>query len=417
MSELVEDFGDCAPTDFVDAAVAGCIGLVPMFQPIVSLSDGMTVGYEALARWPSLAHLRPSVVFERAATNGRLDRLDRACTAAALQAALGAALGPDHLLMVNCEPSTVQLRCGDDELTEQARDKLQLVFEITERSLLTHPKTLLQKVSAMRSDRFAVALDDVGAHPDSLALLDVLAPDLIKLDIAMVQSRLSDSGARTFAGVLAHQERTGAVILAEGVETDEHLERALAVGATLGQGYRFGSAAPLPPSTPASWSLPTNPRQQAIADSPFDAVRGHAPVRTVRRSTVVALSHHIERLARPGFDAPILLAALQHKKFFSDSMRDRYRRIAERSVLVAVFGEQVPWVLGPGIRGVPVDSEDPLCNEWTVIALGPHTSAALIAREQPGSARSNGDQPFDMVLTYDRKLVTEAARTLMYRIL
>lgn len=415
MTEPLETPDDAETADFIDAAVAG-IGLVPMFQPIVSLSDGMTIGYEALARWPSLAHLRASVVFERAAASGRLDRLDRACTSAAMSAALRAELGPDYLLMINCEPATAHPRCQDDDLTKRARNELQLVFEITERSLLRHPKALLQKVAAMRSDRITVALNDVGARPDSLALLDVLAPDIIKLDMAMVKQRPGDRNARTFAGVLAHQERTGAVILVDGVETDEHLERALAVGATLGQGFRFGAVAPLPSGTPASWSLPSLLRREhSITGSPFDAVRGRSPVRKVSRSTVAALSHHVESLARPALDPPILLTALQHRKYFSETRRDRYRRLAERSVMVAVFGEMLPRGLGPGIRSVTLDSADPLRNECTVIALGPHTSAALIAREHPDSP-SNGDQLFDMVLTYDRELVVSAARALMYRI-
>jgi EAL domain-containing protein (putative c-di-GMP-specific phosphodiesterase class I) len=44
------------------------------------------------------------------------------------------------------------------------------------------------------------------------------------------------------SAVLAHRERTGAVLLAEGIESDEHHEQALAMDATLGQGY--SSAAP-----------------------------------------------------------------------------------------------------------------------------------------------------------------------------
>ena len=174
-------------------------------------------------------------------------------------------------------------------------------------------------------------------------------------DIDVVQSRLSDHGALTVAGVLAHHERTGAVILAAGVETEAHLERALAVGATWGQGYRFGAAAPLPPSTPTAWwSLPAAPRrEQSMAGSPFDAVRDHSPVRT-RRSTVLALSHHVESLASPAFDPPILLTAMQHGRHFGETTRARYRRLAERSALVAVFGESLPQKLAPGIRGVHV---------------------------------------------------------------
>ena len=406
-----------ATADFIDGAAAG-IGVVPTFQPVVTLSDGKTVGYEALARWPSLPHLRPSVVFGRAAATGRLCQLDRACTTAVLRAALQARLGPDHLLMINCEPGTPHRHCRDDELMARARDELQVVFEITERGLLRHPKALLQKVAAMRSDGFAVALDDVGAHPDSLALLDVLAPDIIKLGIDLVQSRLSNHGALTVAGVLAHQERTGAVILAGGVETKAHLERALAVGATCGQGYRFGAAAPLPPSTPAAWwSLPAAPRrEQSMPGSPFDAVRDHSPVSTARRSTVLALCHHVESLASPAFDPPILLTAMQHGRHFGETTRDRYRRLAEGSALVAVFGESLPQKLEPGIRGVILDAADPVSDEWAVIALGPHISAAMVAREQPSSSGRNGDQHFDMVLTYDRKLVTAAARALMDRL-
>ena len=84
-------------------------------------------------------------------------------------------------------------------------------------------------------------------------------------------------------------------------------------------------------------------------------------------------------------------------------------------MLVAVFGEMFPQKLGPRVRGVTLDSADPLNDEWAVIALGPHISAAFIARAQPGSMGHNGDRRFDMVPTYDRKLVTSAARALMYR--
>jgi len=185
----------------------------------------------------------------------------------------------------------------------------------------------------------------------------------------------------------------------------------------LGQGFRFGTAAALPPHAPAAWTLPAfRHREQSIAGSPFEVVRDHSPVRTARRSTVLALSHHVESLASPAIDPPMLLSALQHGKHFSESTRDRYRKLAERSVLVAVFGEMLPRNLGRGIRTVTLDSADPLGNEWTVVALGPHISAALIAREQPGSTGRNGDREFDMVLTYDRNLVTSAARALMYRL-
>jgi EAL domain-containing protein (putative c-di-GMP-specific phosphodiesterase class I) len=228
--------------DKVDAAVRG-VGLAPVFQPIVSLPDGAVIGFEALARWPALQGLDPLTVFARAKATGRVDQLDRMCIDTAITAALDNGLGRDALLCINCEPTSVRIRRTEDETLARGHENLQLMFELTERSLLEHPQTLLHKVAALRHDGFSIALDDIGAHPDSLALLDIVAPDVVKLDLGLVQSQPNDYRVRTLAAVLAHHERTGAVILAEGIETDEHLEQALALGATLGQGYK--TAAPI----------------------------------------------------------------------------------------------------------------------------------------------------------------------------
>ena len=92
-----------------------------------------------------------------------------------------------------------------------------------------------------------------------------------------------------------------------------------AVGATWGQGFRLGAAAPLPPGTPAAWwSCRLPRREQSVAGSPFDAVRDHSPVRT-RRRTVLALAHHVESLASPALDPPILLTALQRGRHFGET--------------------------------------------------------------------------------------------------
>ena len=61
---------------------------------------------------------------------------------------------------------------------------------------------------------------------------------------------------------------------------------------------------------------------------------------------MLALSPHVESLARPAFDPPILLSTLQHGKHLTLASRDRYRSLAKRSVLVAVFGEKLPRELG-----------------------------------------------------------------------
>jgi EAL domain-containing protein (putative c-di-GMP-specific phosphodiesterase class I) len=59
---------------------------------------------------------------------------------------------------------------------------------------------------------------------------------VIKLDLRLVQGQPSPEQAAIVSAVAAERERTGAAILAEGIETEEHLLVARSLGATLGQG-------------------------------------------------------------------------------------------------------------------------------------------------------------------------------------
>ena len=404
----------------VDAAVRG-VGLSSAFQPIVALPDGAVVGFEALARWPESTGLGPQAVFARAATLNRVDELDRLCVDTAITGALAQGLTRNALLCINCEPSSSMVSPAQNAVLKRGHTELQLMFELTERSLLAHPRALLAKVAALRRDGFGIALDDVGAHPDSLALLDVIAPDVVKLDMGLVQSQPDDAQARTLSAVLAHHERSGAVILAEGIETEEHLEQALAVGATLGQGYKFGRPGALAHHPlAAGWSIPTRTTSRGLgSESPFDLVRDRATIRTGRKQTLTGFSRHIESQAHDATDPPILLTALQHAKHFTGRTQRAYRELAARSSMVAVFGANMPADFGSGVRGVALDPTDALALEWTVLALGPHMAAALIAREHVDDVeetRRDEDRRFDFVITYDRAIVTAAACNLLARV-
>jgi EAL domain-containing protein (putative c-di-GMP-specific phosphodiesterase class I) len=64
-----------------------------------------------------------------------------------------------------------------------------------------------------------VALDDVGAAPASLAVLPFVRPDLIKLDMRLLQGRTTAEAAHIVNTVRAQAERTDALVIAEGIET------------------------------------------------------------------------------------------------------------------------------------------------------------------------------------------------------
>jgi EAL domain-containing protein (putative c-di-GMP-specific phosphodiesterase class I) len=393
-------------------------GLASTLQPIVTLPDGGVVGFEALARWPALDNPSPADVFAYASTNGQLVMLDHLCIDAAIHAALARRLPHGTTLAINCEPETPYVRPADNAVLARGRDELQIMFELTERHLLDHPHALLAKVAALRQDGFTIALDDVGAHPDSLALLDVLSPDVVKLDLHLVQSQPRRDQTRILAAVLAHHERTGATILAEGIETDDHLEQALALGATLGQGYKYTAAGPIDETY--AWPMPAQtPPAVLVAASPFDLLTSAMTLRTGRKKTLLAFSRHIEDQARYTADPPMVLATLQHAENFTAATRRRYLDLARASPLVAIFGQHLPPDLAPGIRGVHLHPADPLQTEWTVVALGAQMSVALIARERDDDENlrlPDHDRRFDFIITYNRSLVTAVAHTLLDRL-
>ena len=422
-SSLIHPIAPAEALSRLDAAVEGD-GLELVFQPIVSLPEEAVVGYEALARWHQVDDLGGTLaVLARAAATGRQPQLDRLCIHTAIESALTAGLAPDTMLFLNSEAITPHVSRADDEVLTRGAERLQLVFEITERSLLTDPPALLRKVAALHADGFAVAFDDVGANLDSLALLDVICPDVIKLDLALVQSLPRYQQARTWAAVLDHHERAGATMLAEGIETAEHLDRAMALGANLGQGFRFGRPAPLTTNRPhAVRSAPRIRTQQQWLDigSPFDAIAGSVPTHTERKDTVLALSRYLEQQALDATDPPMVLSALQRAEFFTTATKDQYHRLAGRCPLVAVFGHGLPADLGSGVRGFSFNVEDLLSSEWIVLTLGATTVAAVIAREHADNARyarQDGDRLFEVAITNDRALVTGVARNLLKRML
>lgn len=385
----------------------------------MTLPDEVVVGYEALARWPSLNYPPPADVFAHAAATDRLDQLDHACIRSAARTALEGPSAAGMLLLVNCEPTTAGIDMPAETALSEAVSSFSMMFELTERGLLRDPPALLRKVAALRSLGVMIALDDIGAHPDSLALLDVISPDVMKIDLRLVQRQPNQLQARTVAAVLAHHERTGTTILAEGIETDEHLEQALAYGATLGQGYRFGHPGALGTAQRRSGlpQLPVPTGQRETSMTPFELATADGGARTVRKRTLIELSRHIERLAAAAESPPIVLFTLQRHDNFRGQTRRNYTALAKKSPLVVAYAVNASDELDSLLRWVDIGADDPMALEWNVVVLGPDTAAALIARElePPGRADYENERRFEAVITFDRARVAELARNLLHR--
>ncbi len=390
-----------------------------VYQPIVDLDTGQIAAYEALARGPRNSEFEsPDRLFSAAAACGRTADLDWVCRAAALQGALEARLSRSTKLFVNFEP--VALRSPPppcfERLLELASTSLSVVVEITERSLVADPAGLIAALSQFRRAGMRVAVDDVGADPASLALLPFIEPDVIKLDMSLVRQHTYGEIASIAGAVRGDAERRGATILAEGIETAEHLERALVLGARLGQGWLFGRPAPLPAPQPLRQRRDDElihfaTTHQPVAITPWSLLAESPHRRTTTKRLLMPMSHYIEQRALAG-DPCVVLGAFQTAEHFTSATIRRYERLAEHSSMVGALGVGIVEHPAEGVRGGNLSADHPLAGEWTVVVVGPHDAAALIAKDR-GDTGDDRERRFDYVITHDRTTVISAARSLI----
>ncbi len=162
--------------------MTGSNAVVAAFQPIVDLRDGSVVGYEALARPQD--GTSPEELFATARAEGRLGEVDRECRAAALREAAAAGLGAPFALFLNADAGALELDLPDLPVSGPT-----LVIEVTENALIERPEAVLRTLTALRTRGWGVSLDDVGGDSRSLAMMPLLYPDVIKLDLRLLAER------------------------------------------------------------------------------------------------------------------------------------------------------------------------------------------------------------------------------------
>ena len=393
----------------------GSGGLRSVYQPIVDLETGALFGFEALARGPEGSMLEhPDKLFAAARTEGRLAELDEACQRTAIAGAHAHAVKAPLTLFVNAEPDET----GFGPLPELGRG-MRGVVELTERTLTNRLAELLPAVQRARADGWGIALDDVGADTRSLALMPVLRPDVIKLDLRLVQEQPTPEIAAIAGAVGAQAERTGATVLAEGIETPEQAHYARALGATLGQGFHFGRPSPVPRRANVT-GIPLPLLTTALPhpwQAPFDLASARRPVRRGTMPLLASISRELERQAARGHRTSLLISSFpgSHGSLESVDIDTFYEELAANLAFVATLSVGIPPNLQPGLRGVSIRDDDPFRGTWNVVVLGAHFAAMLAARED-GQAGSKEEQAFDFVVTYDREIIVECAQALMLRI-
>ena len=115
-----------------------------------------------------------------------------------------------------------------------------VVIEITEHAQVDDYDALREALAPLRERGAQLAIDDLGAGFANLRHILRLAPDLVKLDLSLTHEIARDPARTALASSLVgFAEGVGALIVAEGISSDEDLELLRSLGVDYGQGFHL----------------------------------------------------------------------------------------------------------------------------------------------------------------------------------
>jgi EAL domain-containing protein (putative c-di-GMP-specific phosphodiesterase class I) len=230
-------------------AVATNKAVTPVYQTIFDLRTGDPVGFEGLVRPTAGAGFRDAhSLFVAAEAAERTVELDLMCAEAVVA---GATLpDEDSYLSINVSPHTLeteQFRVSDllAILAPHGIPPHRIVLEITERESVGDMGRLRLNLERCRAEGIRIAADDVGAGNAGLRLLSEIRFDIVKIDLSLVQrGALRDSALAVLRAIRDIGRQSGAIVVAEGIETADQLEVVRALELVSGQGYLLALPTP-----------------------------------------------------------------------------------------------------------------------------------------------------------------------------
>lgn len=213
-----------------------------VFQPIVELTSGSVVGFEALARFGAeRPGPPPDLVFAVARELGVADDLQALAIERALQAR--ADLPAGCFLSVNVGPECLTSERVQGTLARHGRLD-SVTVELTEHGPWQWAD-LRSAIVAVRELGAEIAVDDMGTGYHGLRQVLELGPSILRLDQTLVQAvDLDDAKTALVEMMGTFAARIGARLLAEGVETAGEAARLTELGVPLGQGFHLGRPQP-----------------------------------------------------------------------------------------------------------------------------------------------------------------------------
>ena len=231
------------------------------YQPIINVESRELLGWEAFSRGLETEQgLATPAMFDTAAEAGILKPFDLMCIHNA--AICFEQLQLSHKLFINLSNEMI---VASSRLKKQVGKMIadnpipptRMVLEIDEKNACHNTEDLTEAVAYFHEQGFEIAIDhlsgmdNVGENTELHALWEELKPDYIKLDRGFIHDiHGSVSKQKTVKELVAVARSMGAILIAEGVETEKELKKLYELGIHNVQGYLIQKPelAPLPPN-------------------------------------------------------------------------------------------------------------------------------------------------------------------------
>jgi diguanylate cyclase (GGDEF)-like protein/PAS domain S-box-containing protein len=227
------------------------------YQPVVDVSTGEVMGVEALARWnhPTRGVIAPErfvALAELNATTGVLDRwvIKRSLRdVGELKADL--TMPDDAYVSINLSGQSLSDESLDayivDCVEEVGLDPSVVMLEITESAIMIDKDVAITVLQRLRDRGFAIAIDDFGTGYSSMVYLRDLPITVLKIDRGFISGIPEDAHSLAIVTSLIDiAQSLDLTVVAEGVETQAHLDALRARGCGLAQGWWWSPALSVP---------------------------------------------------------------------------------------------------------------------------------------------------------------------------
>ncbi len=227
----------------------------PFYQPIVSVSNGAILGYEALLRWrrPDGQLRAPGAFLSLAEETGMIEEIDWRMYARALidlatitpaHAYVSVNLSPRHLLAPDFAERFLAL------VEAQQAKPSRVCVEVTEGALIDQKDLARATLETLHRAGVRIMLDDFGTGYSALSYLQHFPLHGLKIDrsfaVALDGGGNTRSGSRPIVrAIVAMASSLELEVVSEGIETEEQRAALWTLGIRQGQGYHFGRPAPL----------------------------------------------------------------------------------------------------------------------------------------------------------------------------